>query len=103
MLQSIEVQNFNKKLKTYNKTICDKRVFKLIQESLNGNFFITNNEEELTILDENVLSLNEKNIAFKLSKSKNFNLKLSESIFISPSYLLVSKIILTKYASSLLG
>ena len=73
MLQSIEVQNFNKKLKTYNKTICDKRVFKLIQESLNGNFFITNNEEELTILDENVLSLNEKNIAFKLAKSKNNN------------------------------
>lgn len=80
MTTNYDIKKFAKNFKAYNKTINDKRVLKLVTQTLNGYIFVTDNNEELTVLDENMLSLNEKNIALKLAKSKRntYNQKLNE-------------------------
>lgn len=62
---------FNKQLVLYkNYSVIDKRVFSLVKQYLNNSLNITNLNDEITIVDENMLSQNEKDISFKLAHSK---------------------------------
>lgn len=67
---------FNKKtlknnLKLYkNCSISDKRVFNFVEMYINNDLNVTKNNDEITVIDENMISKNELEIATKLLKSK---------------------------------
>ena len=71
----LEVNNktLRNSLKLYkNNPITDKYVFNLINKYVNKDLdTITSLDDEITVIDENMLSKNERDIAFKLAKVHN--------------------------------
>lgn len=53
-----------------NCSISDKRIFDFVKKYMNGDLYVTKLNDETTVIDENMISKNELEIANKLAKSK---------------------------------